>query len=206
MASGAFWWGFEWLNRFAGNWHYAGVEGYGPLRYAAHASLCFSTVLPAVTVTAEALGGAGWERGPRWPWLARPATGRMLLALGGAALFLVGWVPRFAYPALWLAPLALYFGEGILAGRTGLWTEVAQGDWRSAGPWMFAALICGFFWELWNFHSDPRWAYTVPGADRWHLFAMPLPGYAGYLPFGWECWAAASMLGATRRADRGAGG
>ena len=52
---------------------------------------------------------------------------------------------------------------------------------------MTAALVCGFFWELWNWQSVAKWVYTVPGVQRWHVFEMPLLGYAGYLPFGLEC-------------------
>jgi hypothetical protein len=48
-------------------------------------------------------------------------------------------------------------------------------------------LICGFFWELWNWKSLAKWIYTVPFVERWHVFEMPLLGYAGYLPFGLEC-------------------
>jgi hypothetical protein len=40
---------------------------------------------------------------------------------------------------------------------------------------------------LWNWHSLAKWVYTVPGVERWHIFEMPLLGYAGYLPFGLEC-------------------
>jgi hypothetical protein len=50
-----------------------------------------------------------------------------------------------------------------------------------------AALICGFFWELWNFKSLAHWEYAVPFVQRFHVFEMPLLGYAGYLPFGLEC-------------------
>ena len=50
-----------------------------------------------------------------------------------------------------------------------------------------AALICGFFWEMWNFHSLARWIYAVPFVNRFHVFEMPILGYTGYLPFGIEC-------------------
>jgi len=53
-----------------------------------------------------------------------------------------------------------------------------------------AALICGFFWELWNIGSLARWHYAIPFVDRYPLFAMPLLGYGGYLPFGLICLAA----------------
>jgi hypothetical protein len=60
---------------------------------------------------------------------------------------------------------------------------------------MLAALVCGGFWEMWNSHSSPKWIYTVPGVDCWHVFKMPLLGYAGYLPFGLECLAAVEWIG-----------
>jgi hypothetical protein len=50
-------------------------------------------------------------------------------------------------------------------------------------------LICGFFWEMWNFHSYPKWVYQVPGVDFWRIFEMPLLGYGGYLPFALELFA-----------------
>ena len=50
-----------------------------------------------------------------------------------------------------------------------------------------AALVCGFFWEMWNYFSLARWTYSVPLVQRFQLFEMPLLGYAGYLPFGLVC-------------------
>ena len=49
--SALFWWYFEYLNRFVGNWHYLGVESLSPWRYFIQATLPFSTVLPAVIST-----------------------------------------------------------------------------------------------------------------------------------------------------------
>jgi hypothetical protein len=111
-----------------------------------------------------------------------------VLILGGlGALVLTGAYPQQFFPALWAAPLALVLGEGILAGRPGVGREIAAGDWRRAATWAMAALVCGFFWEMWNSHSAAKWIYTVPFVDRWHVFEMPLLGYLGYLPFGLEC-------------------
>lgn len=191
-ASAGFWWLFEWLNRFVQNWHYLGVEDFGPAGYALHATLCFSTVLPAVAAVREWLGTLsywqnGYATGPTWRWLARPGAGVILVAAGLAALFLTGLRPGLAYPALWVAPLAVMLGIQLHDRSGGLAAEIALGDWRRALPWMLAALACGFFWEMWNVPSAAKWIYTVPYADRWHVFEMPLLGYAGYLPFGLEC-------------------
>jgi hypothetical protein len=190
-ASAGFWWVFEWLNRFVRNWHYLGVEGAGTVEYALHATLSFSTVLPALAAVSEWLAThPGWIRrcaaGPEWRWAGRRTTGAALLAGGALALGGSGIWPHPLYPALWVGPLALLWGESLLARRPNIGAEVAGGDWRRAATWMVAALICGLLWELWNWHSAARWIYTVPYADRWHVFEMPLLGYAGYLPFGLE--------------------
>ena len=81
-----------------------------------------------------------------------------------------------------------------LRDRAGWWTQIAAGDWREAGSWALAALICGFFWEMWNFCSAAKWIYTVPFVQRWTVFEMPILGYAGYLPFGLECGLAVAWL------------
>ena len=60
---------------------------------------------------------------------------------------------------------------------------------------LFAAgLICGWFWELWNVFSMPKWVYQVPLVGWPKLFEMPILGYGGYLPFALEVFAAWSLL------------
>ncbi len=107
-------------------------------------------------------------------------------------------MPHFFFPALWVAPLFILFP--ILSWRhvrTPL-TNLADGDWRGVVMLSLAALCCGFFWEMWNVYSSPKWHYSIPFVERFHLFEMPLLGYAGYLPFGLECYGlyalAASVL------------
>ena len=55
--SAAFWWFFEYLNRFVQNWYYSGVH-YGAGTYFLLATLSFSTVLPAVLSTQQWMAGA----------------------------------------------------------------------------------------------------------------------------------------------------
>ncbi len=199
-ASALFWWLFEWLNRFVQNWHYPIVARVGALEYVIHGSLCFSTVLPAVTAVREYLGSwpglqARLAAGPCWSWL-RPhrMTAAGLIAVGLAGLLFTGVRPRYFYPALWAAPLLLGVGLAMSRGARGWWSEIAAGDWRDAASWMLAGLICGGCWELWNDWSFAKWTYTVPFVDRWHVFEMPLPGYTGYLPFGLECGLAVAVV------------
>lgn len=202
--SAGFWWGFEWLNRFVENWHYLGVAEFSATEYAVHASLCFSTVLPAVLAVRECLGSRGpaWQRlraGPSGDALLRPGVARAGIALGAAGSVATGAYPQVAYPALWAAPLLILFGLAVPRCPGG-WQAWRAGDWRGTAAWAAAALICGFWWEMWNVHSLAKWIYTVPYVDRWHVFEMPLLGYSGYLAFGWECaLVTAGVLGLGRR-------
>jgi hypothetical protein len=204
-ASAAFWWIFEWLNRFVRNWHYLGVQDFGAVAYAVHATLCFSTVLPAVAGMAEVLRTfPRWREwttnGPRWRWISRRSTAWAFVGGSLVALFLTGMRPQWFYPALWVAPLALWLGMQELSGTAKLTREISHGDWARAATWMMGALICGGFWEMWNWHSAAKWIYTVPGVERWHIFEMPLLGYAGYLPFGLECLLVAELVLGSDRA------
>lgn len=197
--SALFWWCFEYLNRFVQNWHYVGIVRFGPLEYVVFATLSFATVLPAVLCTWEWLAtfpqlSAGlddwWRLRPRSPKLL--ATAALLAGasgLGGLALW-----PQYLFPLVWVAPLLLIVALDALAGRPTVLADLAHGDWSRIWLAALAALFCGFFWELWNYGSMPHWTYTVPYVGRFHLFEMPILGYAGYLPFGITCLAAADFF------------
>jgi hypothetical protein len=49
---------------------------------------------------------------------------------------------------------------------------------------MAATLLTGFFWEMWNYYSLPKWYYTIPYVGFWKVFEMPILGYGGYPFFG----------------------
>lgn len=191
-ASALFWWFFEYLNRFVQNWYYVQVSDFGPAGYVLLASMAFSTVLPAVLSTHRLLltfamfnsrltGGPAIHLPPR----RMPAVAALLAAVAG--LMLMGIYPDYLFPLVWFAPLLIIVGMQTLWDRSTLLTDLRGGDWRLIVSPACAALICGFFWEMWNFYSLTRWEYTIPFVDRYHIFAMPLLGYGGYLPFGLEC-------------------
>lgn len=186
--SAAFWWLFEHLNQFVGNWHYSGVSASGDWDYFLEATLPFSTVLPAVAST------WAWLRTfPRIEALAlppvrgHPALAWFALGTGTLALAGIGLWPEALYAMLWLAPLLVLAGlQQLLLGET-LLAPLARGDWRPLLQPALAGLLCGLLWELWNSGSFARWHYSIPYVQRFHVFEMPLLGYAGYLPFGIEC-------------------
>jgi hypothetical protein len=74
-------------------------------------------------------------------------------------------------------------------GRRSLIAALGRGQLGQLVTVGMGALMCGLFWELWNFYSFPKWQYTIPYLDYFHVFEMPLAGYGGYIPFGWELYA-----------------
>lgn len=190
------WWGFEAVNAHTGNWRYDGAERVGPLAFALLSSLSFSTVIPAVLGTAELVRGFGWvERLGRGPRIA-PTRGvlAVFVAVGVAMLALVlAWPARF-YPFVWGFAYLLLEPVNAWLGRPTLLDWLRRGDWRPVVSLGLGALITGFFWELWNFFSYPKWTYHTPGVEVAHLFEMPLLGYLGYPPFAWELFALLHLL------------
>ena len=199
-ASSLFWWYFEYLNRFVQNWYYQGVEDFSAAGYVLHATICFSTVLPAVAATTELLDTFPLLHGPlrrarSLRFRPPPAAGLLLLLGALAGLAGIGVVPDLLFPLVWVAPLLVLTALQVMAGRPTIFAALETGDWRPVLLPPLAALVCGFFWEMWNWQSLARWRYSIPFADALHLFAMPLPGYMGYLPFGLECYALVRLLG-----------
>jgi len=190
------WWLFEWINERTGNWEYLGSEAFSDLEHFLLSTVSFSTVMPAVFETAELVRTFRWTE--RFAAGKRLAPTR-LLAVG---LFLIGvtmlalalFRPRYFYPLIWGAVFLILEPLNIALGRQHLFTWLEEGDWRPIISLSLGALICGFFWECWNYFSFPKWVYHTPGAEFLHIFEMPLLGYIGYLPFAWELYALRNFL------------
>ena len=196
--SAAFWWFFEFLNRFVQNWYYVGAQ-FSPWAYFWYATLPFSTVLPAVLSTRQFLLGANWiQRGyaqSRPITLSHPlpvAAGMLLLSAAGLAG--IGVWPNYLFPFLWVSPLLVITCLQTLMKERHIFSQMAVGDWSGAIASALAAIICGGFWEMWNYFSLAKWEYSIPLVHRFQIFEMPLLGYAGYLPFGIECTVIGNML------------
>ena len=199
LLSAAFWWFFEYLNRFVQNWYYVGAREFTPTEYFWYATLPFSTVLPAVLSTRDWLAtyprlSAGLDQW--WPIQVRQPTlvGWLVLVLAGVGLMGIGIWPDYLSPLLWVSPLLIITSLQAVSGEDTVFSCLAHGDLRPIWLPALAALVCGFFWEMWNFKSLAHWEYAVPFVHRFQLFEMPLLGYAGYLPFGLECVVVAQLF------------
>ena len=196
--SAVFWWFFEFLNRFVQNWYYTGAE-FGPWAYFWYATLPFSTVLPAVLSTQQWLQSANWIKlgyGDLPPVRVRhPRSAALaLILLSAAGLAGIGLWPSYLYPLVWVSPLLILVCLQTLMKERHIFSVMAAGDWSGIVAAALAALVCGGFWEMWNYFSLAKWMYSVPLVHRFLIFEMPLLGYGGYLPFGLECMTIGAMF------------
>jgi len=190
--SATFWWFFEYLNRFVQNWYYVEVIKFTPLEYFLLASASFSTVLPAVLSTREyLLSFPFFEKAfdnyvrinPKYSKL--PAF--IFFVTSGVGLACICSFPNYLFPLLWVSPLIFIVSLQVMNNEKHILSDLSEGRWSMVVASSVSALICGFFWEMWNFFSLAKWIYAIPFVHRVQMFEMPLLGYAGYLPFGLEC-------------------
>ncbi|HYI13893.1 MAG TPA: hypothetical protein VEX37_00775 [Thermomicrobiales bacterium] len=183
------WWLFEAINVRVGNWQYQGPASYTAVEYALLASLSFSTVVPAVLTTTELVRSFRLNPLRRLPPMV--PTQRRLIGIHVAGWAMVGltlaW-PDLFFPLVWMSvvfildPVATWLG-----GRSLAW-HIDRNDWTPLFNIAAGTLICGWFWEMWNIYSLPKWAYSIPYAEQQHVFEMPILGYGGYIPFGYEVY------------------
>jgi hypothetical protein len=177
----AFWWLFEFLNRFTQNWYYQNVERFSTQGYVLFASLSFSTVLPSVWVTHELLSRVVVQKRYQCISVELPASMALSVCLASLLpLFLLPLFPNYLFGSIWLLPILLGISLESLRTRRSLCL-------CSLFIWALAGVVCGVLWELWNFYSVAKWVYQIPFVQRFHVFEMPLVGYGGYVPFGILC-------------------
>jgi len=189
--SAGFWWFFEYLNRFVQNWYYTAVY-FDPWAYFWYATLSFSTVLPAVLGTRDLMNTLPWihrafDNVKPFQCTYSGIFAASSLFISGIGLSCIGVWPNYLFSLLWISPLIIIVSLQTLMGEKHILSEMADGYWSPVITSALAALLCGFFWEMWNYYSLARWEYCIPFVNRFKIFEMPILGYAGYLPFGLEC-------------------
>jgi hypothetical protein len=190
------WWTFEALNLRLQNWYYDGGELFSPFWFAFWATINFSVVIPAIFGTAELAASFDFVKRFRSGPIIRPDRSTTI------SFFFLGWMlfalmmawPRLFFPFSWLSLFFILEPINIWLGYPSLtrWTRV--GDWRPILALWMGALITGFFWELWNYYSYPKWIYQIPWGDWLRIFEMPLLGYGGYMPFALELYAMVHLI------------
>jgi|SRR5690554_1060017 len=179
------WWLFELFNLRTQNWFYDGKQYFSDLEYFLLASLSFSTVMPAVFGTAEFAGTFKWIKKISFDEKIFPVKKTLVIFLSSGVLILLLIIifPKVFYPFVWVSVFLLIEPLNFKRGYDSVFKYLSHGNWQPVIALAVGGIMCGFFWEMWNYYSYPKWKYYLPGVNVLHIFEMPLPGYIGYLPF-----------------------
>lgn len=185
-----FWWIFEAANQLVNNWHYVLPHPVSQIEYLLRASLSFSTVIPAVLSTAYFINSflqKTWlNSGKKFAVCNYCAL--VAFITGVISFFLLYKFPTFSFPLVWLSLVLVAEPLNFSLGIPSWLSQISKGKWAFFVSAALGALICGFFWELWNYYSAPKWVYVLPRLSYFKVFEMPILGYLGYLPFGLEVY------------------
>jgi hypothetical protein len=189
MISIGSWVVFEGFNVLLKNWSYVGLPDNLVVRYIGYA-WAFATISPAMFLTYELLDSLLPGRDPH-PYPRMPDGVFLGFVVFGMACLIV----PLMWPSTWMTPLvwmSFAFFLDPINGRLGersFLTEFFTGHFRSMPIMFLAGLICGVFWEFWNYWADTKWHYEVPYLGHIKIFEMPVLGFLGFMPFAVESYA-----------------
>ena len=184
----AIWLIFELANLSLKNWYYINMPDVLWMRWVGYC-IAYSTVLPGIFETAELLESLNIYKNSSIKRITITPKWYVIFYIIGTIFLIAPFVlPKYCFPLIWgsffflLEPINHRFnGRSLLR------------DWETGTPRKFylfltAGLICGGFWEFWNYWAITKWIYTVPFFDELKLFEMPLLGFLGFPPFAVECY------------------
>ncbi len=185
-----FWVVFELYNLVIKNWYYVDYPR-ATLPKLLGFGLSWATVILIVFETTFLLEALGlFEKVQVAP---RRISGPLLAAsaLTGAAclIYPVLFPSPYLFAPVWVGFVLLLDPLTYRLGGTSLLRDLEQGSVRRALCLMTAGIVTGFLWEFWNYWAGARWVYTVPITPNIRIFAMPIAGYLGFIPFALELYA-----------------
>lgn len=191
LISAPAWWLFELINARTQNWFYDGRQFFTDFQYAVLATISFSTVMPAVFSTAELFSTLKWIKNfkNKKKVFAKKIPVSAFFLLGILMLLLIILLPKYFYYLEWIAVYFIIEPINYKLNNRTLLSYLSKGNWSLVISLSLSTLMCGFFWEMWNYYSYPKWIYDTPMVNFLHIFEMPLLGYIGYIPFSWELFA-----------------
>jgi hypothetical protein len=181
---------FEAYNLRLQNWIYVGVPVGWPAALLGY-GWSFATITPAIFETSD-LVQALLPALPGEPWKVSRPTENVLVICGLACLILPLALPQrlaaHLFALVWVGFLLFLDPINRRLGLPAFTGDLSEGFRRRAYGFFAAGWICGWFWEFWNYWAAAKWQYTFPMFQRWKIFAMPAPGFLGFLPFALECF------------------
>lgn len=189
--SAVFWWIFEFLNIRIGSWNYNGVGGAAVLTNFWWKTIYFSTVLPAVFETYELIRSI--HLFDKVKLMKKHKISKtflhLMIGIGTACFFLPLIFPTYAYPLIWVTFFFLLDPINYLHQQPSIIRHLKDKKLVIPLSLMLAGLVCGFFWEFWNYWAANKWYYHIPYLGFFKIFEMPIVGYLGYLPFALSLYA-----------------
>ncbi|MFA6461790.1 MAG: hypothetical protein WCV90_05975 [Candidatus Woesearchaeota archaeon] len=175
---------FEWYNLFIQNWYYT---NYTFLVHVADFTIIFPAVLEtyfllkAVRIFEKVKLKQKYEVSPRLITL--------MILFGILSCILPLIFPKYTFYLVWVAFFLLLDPINYVLGNPSIIKHLHDGKMNIPLCLFFGAMICGIFWEFWNFWAYPKWFYEIPFISFLKIFEMPILGFIGYGPFGWEVYA-----------------
>lgn len=177
---------FELINLRLKNWSYHSLPLHTPERWAGYL-VAFASVIPALQELScffkEILKG---KKLSLFMVKVKPVWLRALVLLGLVSVFLVLLWPQIFFPLPWLFFLFILDPINYNRHNDSLLRGFEKGDWNRFWSWVFAGLVAGILWEMWNFWAGSHWEYSLPYFNFGRVFHMPILGYTGFLPFSLE--------------------
>ncbi len=192
LASIPLWLIFEAYNLRMQNWTYVGLPANPILRNFGYA-WSFATIWPAIFETADLVRALGLFSRPIRPHAPFRRTSRTVLALVGLFFVTVPvLVPlrigQYLFAPVWVGFALLLDPLNYAWGGHSILRDWEKGDASIFWSFMAAGLVCGVFWEFWNYWAAAQWLYIFPILQGWKIFEMPLPGFFGFPAFAVECF------------------
>lgn len=179
-----FWKMFEYINIIVKNWYYVGGDFFGQF-YDLMAVISFSTVIPAFFVTLALFNLNIKDSIPK-EYLSNKSL--FIFILIGILFFILPLIyPKYFFPLLWIFLIFIIDPINYRNKRPSVFYLFKSRNFRFISAIIISILLMGFLWEFWNYFAVIKWIYTVPYfVDFLHIFEMPILGYLGYIPFGFE--------------------
>lgn len=192
---------FEAYNLRLANWTYVGQPPNLYARYLGY-GWAFATIWPALLETAELLLATRFPF-PE-PAARRPPFERRLfrwmalgLALSVAPLVVPLDTAPYMFGAVWTGFVLLVDPWNWRASRASIAADLRAGNRARLKALLASGVICGFFWEFWNYWAAAKWLYIFPIFQDWKLFEMPVPGFLGFPLLALEAFALYAWATAT---------
>lgn len=192
LSSIPIWCFFDWINfQFMNAWAYHGLPQSLLDRYIDY-FVAFAAITPAMLLSAQLFQHTPMARWPG-PRIQLSGAWDMVVVMIGMAGMAVPFIAQdpIGNLTLWVSLILMLDPINRRLGAPSILADWAAGRWGRTASLMAGGLICGFFWEFWNYWAIAKWTYRLPflgPLESYRLFEMPLLGYLGFLPFAIECW------------------